>query len=104
MNGGFDKLNLANLMWRCQRTLLGGKWKISETDRRLDPARAIIQLVGFNHDLTNESLTSGVFSGQLLTSSGQQSIQSGPIESSGRIYRWCPTPQKDNKSDCSKGE
>ena len=40
MNGGYDKLNLANLMWRCQRTLLGGKWKMSETDRKLDPARA----------------------------------------------------------------
>ena len=53
MNGGFGKLNLANLMWRRQRTLLGGKWKMSETDRKLDPARAIIQL-GFNHDLTNE--------------------------------------------------
>ena len=63
MNGGFDKLNLANLMWRCQRTLLGGKWKMSETDRKLDTARAIIQL-GFDHDLTNESsLTSGVVFG-----------------------------------------
>ena len=61
MNGGFDKLNLANLMRRRQRTLLGGKWKMSETDRKLDPARAII--LGFNHDLTNESLTSGVVFG-----------------------------------------
>ena len=36
---------------------------MSETDRKLDPARSIIQL-GFNHDLTNESnLTSGVVFG-----------------------------------------
>ena len=62
MNGGFVKLNLANSMWRCQRTLLGGKWKMSETDRKLDKARAII--LEFNHDLTNESsLTSGVVFG-----------------------------------------
>ena len=39
MNGGFDKLYLANLMWGCQRTLLGGKWKMSETDKKLDIRR-----------------------------------------------------------------